>query len=255
MVPRGASSSPSLAAGSWPGSGRWSAAGSAMLSLSALAAHVVVTMWLKRRTCGNIVWGITRACRAHRRSHSVTKRRVSWSRRRPTLTRHLLADAAALASLRSGRLKADPACRCLPVIAGNKAGRTPDRPLQLEPWSASLLHGRWATGWFLSRSRVLGFWLEGRTAAPGRRRGRVTGAEELEVTAAVPLVDHLLLVAAVRRGRGPLPPAVITGRWHQSRMAGHHPAGPPEAAVGRQTSAPEAPASRFETRKPGTKAE
>ncbi|MFD7504934.1 heme o synthase [Streptomyces sp. NPDC001700] len=159
---------------------------SSMLALGALIFYVVVyTMWLKRRTSQNIVWGGIAGCMPVLIGWSSVTNEVSW--------------AAVILFLviffwtpphywpLSMKVKEDyerASVPMLPVIAGNKAVA---RQIVLYSWAmvgvSLLLWPLGYTGWFYPVvATVLGaFWLKEAHGLQARARAEVTGAKLKEM--------------------------------------------------------------------------
>ncbi|OMI37525.1 protoheme IX farnesyltransferase [Streptomyces sparsogenes DSM 40356] len=153
---------------------------SAMLSLGALAFYVVVyTMWLKRRTAQNIVWGGIAGCMPVFIGWSAVTDSVSW--------------AAAILFLviffwtpphywpLSMKVKDDyerVGVPMMPVVAGNKAVA---RQIVLYSWVmvivSLLLWPLGYTGWFypVVAAALGAFWLKEAHALQARAKAGVTG--------------------------------------------------------------------------------
>ncbi|MEU5609336.1 heme o synthase [Streptomyces sparsogenes] len=154
---------------------------SAMLSLGALAFYVVVyTMWLKRRTAQNIVWGGIAGCMPVFIGWSAVTDSVSW--------------AAAILFLviffwtpphywpLSMKVKDDyerVGVPMMPVVAGNKAVA---RQIVLYSWVmvivSLLLWPLGYTGWFypVVAAALGAFWLKEAHALQARAKAGVTGS-------------------------------------------------------------------------------
>ncbi|MGR3933535.1 heme o synthase [Streptomyces sp. BRA346] len=159
---------------------------SSMLALGALVFYVVVyTMWLKRRTSQNIVWGGIAGCMPVLIGWSSVTNEVSW--------------AAVILFLviffwtpphywpLSMKVKEDyerASVPMLPVIAGNKAVA---RQIVLYSWAmvgvSLLLWPLGYTGWFYPVvATVLGaFWLKEAHGLQARARAEITGAKLKEM--------------------------------------------------------------------------
>ncbi|MFI0778619.1 heme o synthase [Streptomyces sp. NPDC021212] len=159
---------------------------SSMLALGALVFYVVVyTMWLKRRTSQNIVWGGIAGCMPVLIGWSSVTNEVSW--------------AAVILFLviffwtpphywpLSMKVKQDyerASVPMLPVIAGNKAVA---RQIVLYSWAmvgvSLLLWPLGYTGWFYPVvATVLGaFWLKEAHGLQARARAEITGAKLKEM--------------------------------------------------------------------------
>ncbi|MFI0819861.1 heme o synthase [Streptomyces sp. NPDC021098] len=159
---------------------------SSMLALGALIFYVVVyTMWLKRRTSQNIVWGGIAGCMPVLIGWSSVTNEVSW--------------AAVILFLviffwtpphywpLSMKVKEDyerASVPMLPVIAGNKAVA---RQIVLYSWAmvgvSLLLWPLGYTGWFYPVvATVLGaFWLKEAHGLQSRARAEITGAKLKEM--------------------------------------------------------------------------
>ncbi|MFF7649886.1 heme o synthase [Streptomyces sp. NPDC007983] len=159
---------------------------SSMLALGALAFYVLVyTMWLKRRTSQNIVWGGIAGCMPVLIGWSSVTNEVSW--------------AAVILFLviffwtpphywpLSMKVKEDyerASVPMLPVIAGNKAVA---RQIVLYSWAmvgvSLLLWPLGYTGWFYPVvATVLGaFWLKEAHGLQARARAEITGAKLKEM--------------------------------------------------------------------------
>ncbi|WP_079038572.1 heme o synthase [Streptomyces sp. NBRC 110028] len=159
---------------------------SSMLALGALAFYVLVyTMWLKRRTSQNIVWGGIAGCMPVLIGWSSVTNEVSW--------------AAVILFLviffwtpphywpLSMKVKDDyerASVPMLPVIAGNKAVA---RQIVLYSWAmvgvSLLLWPLGYTGWFYPVvATVLGaFWLKEAHGLQARARAEITGAKLKEM--------------------------------------------------------------------------
>ncbi|MCG0286642.1 heme o synthase [Streptomyces sp. PSAA01] len=159
---------------------------SAMLSLGALVFYVVVyTMWLKRRTSQNIVWGGIAGCMPVLIGWSSVTDEVSW--------------AAVILFLviffwtpphywpLSMKVKEDyerASVPMLPVIAGNKVVA---RQIVLYSWAmvgvSLLLWPLGYTGWFYPVVAAVlgGFWLKEAHALQGRAKAGIMGAKLKEM--------------------------------------------------------------------------
>ncbi|WP_432251931.1 heme o synthase [Streptomyces sp. HNM1019] len=159
---------------------------SAMLSLGALVFYVVVyTMWLKRRTSQNIVWGGIAGCMPVLIGWSSVTNEVSW--------------AAVILFLviffwtpphywpLSMKVKDDyerASVPMLPVIAGNRAVA---RQIVLYSWAmvgvSLLLWPLGYTGWFYPAVAAVlgGFWLKEAHGLQARARAGITGAKLKEM--------------------------------------------------------------------------
>ncbi|HCA86658.1 MAG TPA: protoheme IX farnesyltransferase [Streptomyces sp.] len=178
---------------------------SAMLSLGALLFYVVVyTMWLKRRTAQNIIWGGIAGCMPVFIGWSAVTNEVSW--------------AAVILFLviffwtpphywpLSMKVKDDYArvgVPMLPVVAGNKVVA---RQIVLYSWVmvgvSLLLWPLGYTGWFYPAvAAVLGvFWLKEAHGLQSRAKSGVTGAKLKEMRLfhwSITYVSLLFLAVAV----------------------------------------------------------
>ncbi len=178
---------------------------SAMLSLGALLFYVVVyTMWLKRRTAQNIVWGGIAGCMPVFIGWSAVRNEVSWAALVLFLVIFFWTPPHYWPL--SMKVKDDYArvgVPMLPVVAGNKAVA---RQIVLYSWvmvAVSLL--LWPlgyTGWFYPAVAVVlgAFWLKEAHGLQARARAGITGAKLKEMRLfhwSITYVSLLFLAVAV----------------------------------------------------------
>ncbi|MFE2445704.1 heme o synthase [Streptomyces melanosporofaciens] len=159
---------------------------SAMLSLGALAFYVVVyTMWLKRRTSQNIVWGGIAGCMPVFIGWSSVTNSVSWAALILFLVMFFWTPPHYWPL--SMKVKEDyerASVPMLPVIAGNKVVA---KQIVLYSWAmvivSLLLWPLGYTGWFYPVVAAVlgGLWLKEAHALQGRAKAEITGAKLKEM--------------------------------------------------------------------------
>ncbi|MER8158550.1 heme o synthase [Streptomyces sp. NPDC094472] len=159
---------------------------SAMLSLGALVFYVVVyTMWLKRRTSQNIVWGGIAGCMPVFIGWSSVTNEVSWAAVILFLVMFFWTPPHYWPL--SMKVKDDyerVGVPMLPVVAGNKVVA---RQIVLYSWAmvgvSLLLWPLGYTGWFYPVVAAVlgGFWLMEAHALQGRAKAEITGAKLKEM--------------------------------------------------------------------------
>ncbi|MEU8350008.1 heme o synthase [Streptomyces sp. NPDC048845] len=159
---------------------------SAMLSLGALLFYVVVyTMWLKRRTAQNIVWGGIAGCMPVFIGWSAVTNEVSWAALVLFLVIFFWTPPHYWPL--SMKVKDDyerVGVPMLPVVAGNKAVA---RQIVLYSWVmvgvSLLLQPLGYTGWFytLAAAALGAFWLKEAHGLHSRAAAGITGAKLREM--------------------------------------------------------------------------
>ncbi|MBQ0987043.1 heme o synthase [Streptomyces sp. F63] len=178
---------------------------SAMLSLGALLFYVVVyTMWLKRRTAQNIVWGGIAGCMPVFIGWSAVRNEVSWAALVLFLVIFFWTPPHYWPlSMKVRDDYARVGVPMLPVVAGNRAVA---RQIVLYSWVmvgvSLLLWPLGYTGWFYPVAAVVlgAFWLKEAHGLQARARAGITGAKLKEMRLfhwSITYVSLLFLAVAV----------------------------------------------------------